>query len=86
MKDGLFQCLGWEPHQIKAREWSTAHGVDIAQRVRSGDLSKDKGIVNRRSDKVGSRHHRHIIIEAIDSCIVTLLEADQQILILGLGQ
>src|SRR5207245_3880730 len=51
-----------EPNQRERRNGTTAHGIDIAQSVRRGDLTEVKRLVHNRREEIHSLHKSHAVL------------------------
>ena len=56
----------------------TAHRVDVAERVRRGDLPIEERIVDNRRKKIGCLHNGHVVRDLIDACVVALVVPNDQ--------
>jgi len=71
-----------EADQGKRRDGAAAHGVDIAEGVGGGDLSEGEGIVDDGSEEVDSLDESERGRDEVDSGVVGLVEANQDIRVL----
>ena len=53
------------------------HGVNIRQRIGGGDAAKVVRVIDDGHEKIGRRHNRLVLIDAIDGSIVGRFGADQ---------
>ena len=86
MKDLRLQFLGIKHDQIEAGDGSSAHSVDITDRIGCCNLAEGVGIVHRRHDEVCGGDQGDFIREAIDARIITGVKADEKIGILVFRQ
>ena len=68
-----------EADQRERSQRTSAHGVDVAQRVGGGDLSEGVGIVDDGREEVDGLHQRGVGRDLIHSGVVGVIEADQHI-------
>src|ERR1043166_215703 len=62
------------------------HGINIAQRVSSGDLAKKIRVVNNRSKKIHRVHDGEIRTQTKHPCVVGGFGPDQHIGVIEFGQ
>ena len=60
----------------------TAHGVDVGQRIRRGDLAEGIRVVRDGWEEIDRLHERKPVRHLIDRRIVALVESDEQIFVL----
>src|SRR4029077_5470019 len=60
-------------------KWTSAHGVDIAERVGGGDLAEDVRVVYDRREEIHGLHEGLVGSDLIHSGVVGVIEADQDI-------
>ncbi len=71
--------LFWKAYQCKRSKRLPAHGINIAQRVGSCDLSESVRIVHNWREKVDGLYQSLIRRDLIHSGVVGVVEADQNI-------
>src|SRR4029077_10587630 len=80
----LFQnfkiALCGKGYDRECRDRSSAHGVNVAERVGRCNLAKRERLINNRSEEVDCLNQRHSRAETIYAGIITGLEANQDIL------
>ena len=70
------------PHQeVHGHERVAAHGVDVGQGVGRGDPAPVVGVVHDRREEVGGHHHRPMAVDAHHRRVVTVLQADDQVVL-----
>ena len=82
-QDRKREGLDREGREIKSREWGSSHGVDIAQRVRGGDLPEGKGVIDNRSEKVDGLNQGKVVGQLIDPRVVRGLCPHQDFRVFG---
>ena len=70
-----------ESHDRKGGNGPSAHGIDIAERVGRGNLSKGKRIVDNRSEEIDRLHQRKARAQTIDAGVIVRFESNQNIVI-----
>jgi hypothetical protein len=65
--------------QIDREQDIPTHGVDIAQGIGRRDRAELIGIVNDRREEIDRRYDRPFAVDTIDSGIVRLAQADQEL-------
>ena len=69
----------WKSYDRQCRSRTTAHGVNITERIRCGDLSEQVRIVHNRRKKVYGLHKSEICREFVNSSVVIRVEPDEDI-------
>ena len=67
-----------QTHDVERELGLTTHGVHVAERVGSRDLSVQERIVHDGREEVGRLHERGVLIEHIHACVIALVIADDQ--------
>jgi hypothetical protein len=70
---------GREANQIHCDGRVTAHSVDIAEGVGSGNLTEEIWVVNHWREEVNSLYNTKVITEFINQRIIGSIEADNQV-------
>ena len=68
----------WHAQKVHGELRLAAHGVNVAQRVRCGDLPEKIGIVYDRREEVHGLDNGRLIGNAVNAGIIAAVEADQQ--------
>ncbi len=55
---------------------TSAHGIDVAQRIGGGDLAEGVGIVHHGSEEVHGLDQREVGSDFVDAGVVGVIEAD----------
>ncbi len=84
-KDGRVQT-GRKTDDIERRFRLTAHRIDIAERIRGGDLAELIWIVHDRSKEVNGLDHRDLIRHLVDGGVVIGVKSHKQIVIFKFRQ
>ena len=63
---------------VQRGERLAAHGVDVGQRVRRGDLSEEVRVVDDRREEVDRLHEREIVGQHEDPRVVEGLAPDEE--------
>ena len=76
--------LGWQLGNGHAddgqrHDGRAAHGVDVGQRVGSGDAAEVVRVVHDGREEVGGGHQRLLVVQAVDGGVVAGLGAHQQL-------
>ena len=82
-QDRKRESLYREGREIKSREGGSSHGVDITQRIRGGDLSEGKGVIDNRSEKVDGLNQGEVVGQLIDPRVVRGLYPNQNLRMFG---
>src|SRR5205823_5584621 len=69
----------WKAHQSEGRERTPAHSVDIAERVRGGNLTEGEWVVDDGREKINRLHQRRFRPDLIHARVVGVIEADQNL-------
>ena len=67
-----------QTHDVEREPGLTAHGVHVAERVGSRNLSVQEWIVHDGREEVGRLHERGVLIEHIHACVIALVIANDQ--------
>ena len=84
-QDAFVQPLG-PSQQVDGHEWLAAHGINIAQGIGGRDGAKVVGIINNRREEIGSGNDRALLIDLVNSRIIWLRQADQNLRKVRLGE
>ena len=63
----------------------TAHGVDVAQGIRSGDASEGIGVVDQGREEIDGLHHGQTVPEPIDPGVIKRRGTDQKVRVIERG-
>jgi hypothetical protein len=66
--------------QVERDQRLTAYRVDVGQRVGRGDPAEGARVVDDRSEEVHGRHDRSRGADPYDGSVVSVLDADQQVI------
>ena len=77
--DGILRHGFRHGHNIQAQLRLAAHGVDVGQGVRRGDLAEHIRVVRDGREKVDGLHERQLVRDLINGRVVALVKADEQI-------
>jgi hypothetical protein len=75
---GAVEIPDGEADDIHRRKRPAAHGIDIAQRIGSGDPPKIEGIVDDGREKIEGLDQGDLIAEAVYPGIIGRLESNQK--------
>ncbi len=64
---------------VKRRQRTAAHGINVGQSICRCDLSVGKRVVDDRREEIGRLHQRAISVDAIHPCVVSCGGANQEI-------
>ena len=67
-----------QAHDVERQLRRAAHGVDVAERVRRGNLPVQERVVHNRREKVRRLDDCRVVTDDIDACVVALVVADDQ--------
>ena len=67
-----------QTHDVERELGLTAHGVHVAERVGSRNLSVQERIVHDGREEVGRLHERGVLVKHIHACVIALVIADDQ--------
>ena len=84
--DHLLGHLRGHGHDIERDLWGGAHGVNIADGVRRGDLAEPEGVIHNGSEEIHGMNGRDLIGNAVHTGIVIGVEAHQQIRVAAVRQ
>jgi hypothetical protein len=74
----------WETGDRQCGDWRSGHRPHIVDRVKSCDPTIDERVVDDRREKVERLNDRKIVGKAVNSCIVSQFEADNDIRVVWL--
>ena len=77
--DGLTRHLLRHAHEVERQLGLAAHGIDVRERVRCGDLAEGVGVVRDRREEVDGLHQRKLVRDLVHRGVVALVEADEQV-------
>ena len=83
---GLVRHLRRYGHDIQRELRLRAHGVNIADGVRRGDLAEHEGIVHDRREEVQRLHEHELVRDLINAGVVARVVADEKPLVIHRGQ
>ena len=76
--------LLWKARNGQRGDWGSSHRPHVVDRVERGNATVIKRVVNYRSEEVERLHERQVVAQAVHSCVVGKVEADNQIRVVWL--
>src|ERR1700722_20712258 len=70
---------GWKRDDGESRNRAATHGINVAERIRCGDLTEKRRVVHNWREKINGLHDSQIVSETIDSGVVTGFKTDQNV-------
>src|ERR1039457_7678422 len=79
INDARWHQVCWYPHEVKRRQRTAAHSINVGQSICRCDLSVSKRVIDDGREEISRLHQCTISVDTIHPCVVSGGGANQEI-------